>query len=387
MEPTATENSATMDAIWFLIGQGDDEQSRYVPIHSTPFTIGRRSGLSYTVNSRTVSGLHAEIVQLGTSLAVRDLQSTNGTYVNGKRVTDQVVLSEDDLVQFADVAFRVRRQAAHLEMGTIQTNGYDRALALVQFDKLMRDRAVLPHFQPLIMMADMRLEGYEVLGRSRIVGLETPGAMFTAASQLNVEVELSRMLRWEGLQVATRYPNKPRIFVNTHPCEMDDPGLLSSMRALREFSEDMPIVLEIHEKAVTDPTRMQELHLALVDLNIGLAYDDFGAGQTRLVELVEVRPDYLKFDMQLVQKIDKASPERQKMLEALVQMTRDLGIITLAEGVETEGEHLVCQQLGFEMGQGFYYGKPAPVNIGTGVVLPAAAGGHPAVSIASDTDV
>ncbi len=387
MATTTLERPTTMDAVWFLIGQGDDEPSRFVPIHSTPFLIGRRSGSSYTINSRTVSGLHAEIVQVRQSLAVRDLQSTNGTYLNGKRVTEQVVLSEDDLVQFADVAFRVRRQAACRELGTIQTNGYDRALALVQFDKLMRDRSVVPHFQPLVKLSSMGLEGYEVLGRSRILGLETPGAMFSAAAQLNVEVELSRLLRWEGLRAASRYPGRPRIFVNTHPSEMSDSGLLNSMRSLREFSNEMAIVMEIHEKAVTDSQKMQELRKELVDLNIGLAYDDFGAGQARLVELVEVRPDYLKFDMQLVQGLDKASPERQKMLEALVRMTRDLGIITLAEGIETDGEHLVCQQLGFEMGQGFFYGKPAPANINASIVIPAPVCDLLAAPVSSNTDV
>jgi EAL domain-containing protein (putative c-di-GMP-specific phosphodiesterase class I) len=40
-------------------------------------------------------------------------------------------------------------------------------------------------------------------------------------------------------------------------------------------------------------------------------------------------------------------------------MARSLGICTVAEGVETSGEHAACQQLGFELAQGFYYGKPA----------------------------
>ncbi len=58
------------------------------------------------------------------------------------------------------------------------------------------------------------------------------------------------------------------------------------------------------------------------------------AGRARLVELVEVPPDYLKFDMKLVQNLSQASLERQKMVERLVQMTLELGIIALAEGVE-----------------------------------------------------
>ncbi len=53
-------------------------------------------------------------------------------------------------------------------------------------------------------------------------------------------------------------------------------------------------------------------------------------------------------------------------------MTCDLGIATLAEGVETEGEHQVCQQLGFDIGQGFYYGKPAPVNVSHAAAVEAA---------------
>ena len=69
---------------------------------------------------------------------------------------------------------------------------------------------------------------------------------------------------------------------------------------------------------------------------IGLAYDDFGAGQARLVELVDVPPDYLKFDMRLVQNLDSASLERQRMLASLVKMVHDLGITPLAEGIETE---------------------------------------------------
>jgi EAL domain-containing protein (putative c-di-GMP-specific phosphodiesterase class I) len=90
-----------------------------------------------------------------------------------------------------------------------------------------------------------------------------------------------------------------------------------------------------------------------------LAYDDFGAGQARLVELVEVPPDYLKFDLKLVHCIDHATNERQRMLASLVQMVRELGIAALAEGVETSEEHEICRQMGFQYAQGFFFGRPA----------------------------
>ncbi len=91
----------------------------------------------------------------------------------------------------------------------------------------------------------------------------------------------------------------------------------------------------------------------LADLKIGLAYDDFGAGQARLVELVDVPPDYLKFDMSLVQNLESGSIERQRMLASLVKMVRDLGIAPLAEGIELAGDHEICRQIGFQFGQGF----------------------------------
>ena len=155
-------------------------------------------------------------------------------------------------------------------------------------------------------------------------------------------------------------PEQHLLFANTHPNEIEEPDLLEfSLRELRESAPHRPMVLEIHEKTATQTQPMRELRAKLNDLNIGLAYDDFGAGQARLIELVEVPPDYLKFDMALVQNIHAASIERQKMVERLVQMTAELGIIPLAEGIETREDHEVCAQMGFLCGQGFYYGRPA----------------------------
>lgn len=134
------------------------------------------------------------------------------------------------------------------------------------------------------------------------------------------------------------------------------------MRSIREISPSQPITLEIHEAAVTDVETMRELRKNLVDLKIGLAYDDFGAGQNRLTELVEVRPDYLKFDMGLIRDIHLASEKRQHMLQTLVRMALDLGIVPLAEGIESEEEGRVCSALGFQLAQGFFYGRPAPAR-------------------------
>ena len=132
------------------------------------------------------------------------------------------------------------------------------------------------------------------------------------------------------------------------------------MITARQLTQELPLVLEVHEAAITEPAEMRELRAQLRDWNIGLAYDDFGAGQTRLAELIEAPPDYLKFDISLIHGIDQATTERQKMLGSLVRIVLDLGVNPLAEGVETAGEAEVCRDLGFKTAQGFFFGRPAP---------------------------
>ena len=88
------------------------------------------------------------------------------------------------------------------------------------------------------------------------------------------------------------------------------------------------------------------------------AYDDFGAGQARLIELSDIPPDYLKFDRGMIEGIESATP-RQEMVSALLRVVRRLGVRVIAEGVETELVAAICQRLGCDLGQGYLFGRPA----------------------------
>ncbi len=352
------------ETMWLLSGQVDEgEPVKEIPISSLPFRVGRRSNASLRLPSPTVSNLHAEIIERNGQLMLHDLGSTNGTFLNGQRIPVEAYLHEGDLVQFANVVFRLKRQDAAGPSDTLQGENCDRAMALIQFDRLMTERAVVPFFQPILRSDNKRIIGYEVLGRSHLFGLKTPNVMFQAASQLNLESELSRLCRWVGVEIGTRFSPGEPLFVNTHPSEMADMDvLLLSLQELRDAFPECPVTLEIHEASVTSPSAMRELRAALDDLGYHVAYDDFGAGQARLIELIEVPPDILKFDLALTKEIDTAPLQRQQMLATLVRMVHDLGVVSLAEGMETEGEAKTCIELGFELNQGFYYGMPAPIE-------------------------
>lgn len=361
-------SQAHWECVWFLKGATQSgEAVRYIPIDTKSFLVGRKSGAALVLHHRTVSGAHASLMFRDGELFLSDLGSTNGTYVNGTRVTpgDSVRIDEEDLIHFAEAPFRVLRQSPQpISHCTIAENVCDQALALVQFDRLMSEQLVKPHYQSIVRLGNLELIGYEILGRGNVFGLESINAMFSAAEQLNLEVELSQLLRWEGIRVGRELADSPALFVNTHPRELEDVAwLIDSLQKARVLAGNTRLVLEIHEAAVTNPQSMQGLHDALRGLDIQLAYDDFGSGQARLQELMGARPDYVKFDISLIQKIDQADAQRRRMLETLVTMVRDLGIHSLAEGIETVEEARVCRDIGFELGQGFLYGRPAPVRL------------------------
>ena len=97
---------------------------------------------------------------------------------------------------------------------------------------------------------------------------------------------------------------------------------------------------------------------ALKDLAIGIAYDDFGSGQARLIELVEVPPDVLKFDIALTRDVHRASCKR----ETHAAKPGENGAATWESWpwrrARRPRKNRACLELGFDLHQGFYYGKP-----------------------------
>jgi EAL domain-containing protein (putative c-di-GMP-specific phosphodiesterase class I) len=93
-------------------------------------------------------------------------------------------------------------------------------------------------------------------------------------------------------------------------------------------------------------------------LGIELAYDDFGSGQARLLELVEAPAHYLKFDVAMIRQIHSAPEARRDLIQMLVALAKKMGMQTIAEGIENIEDLQVCKALGFDFIQGFYYAQP-----------------------------
>lgn len=339
---------------WSLVAHGDGD---VLPLRTFPCRIGRQPGLPVRIVNPTVSLQHAELRLIDDNLWLTDLDSRNGTFVNGRRLAGQQQICLGDLLQFGASVYRLHNeQRTCLSVTRTSEDMGDLALAIAQFDKLIEEQVVVPHYQPIVDAGTSQIVAFEALARSRLFGLDNPHMMFKAAEYFQKEALLSRILRSEALR---RVGQVPQLFLNTHPAELEDlKPLIVSMQEARKLYPDQAITLEVHEACAVDAATIQVLRLVLDDLGMKLAYDDFGAGQARLHELVEARPDYLKFDRKLISGLDKATSDRAQLIESLVRLSRQLGIVTLAEGVETAGEADACRRAGFQLMQGYYFGRP-----------------------------
>ncbi|MEZ6126488.1 MAG: EAL domain-containing protein [Planctomycetaceae bacterium] len=348
---------------WTLYGYINDRSDAVrFTVAAQPFRVGRHPENHVCVPNSTVSGHHAELILAGDQLLLRDLNSTNGTLLNGKRVTNVEPLRDGDIVHFGNVMFRIQQEKESMSGATMVSDDVGDAIAQVQFTTLLSRPGVVPYFQPIVRLDSGERIGYEVLSRSQMMGLETPDKMFRIAAQRTSEAALSRLCRVEGMKAALRLPPGMQLYLNTHPAELNQSELFESLCELRDSNQDQQIMLEVHESGVTSMDFLKQLRKVLTDLEMQLAYDDFGSGQARLAELIEVPPDVLKFDVKLVQGLPTASESRRTTIAGLIRIVKDLNVIPLAEGVETQEEAGVCRDLGFELAQGYLFGRGEPVS-------------------------
>jgi EAL domain-containing protein (putative c-di-GMP-specific phosphodiesterase class I) len=361
---------------WYLETVSDEAGTlRRVNIRTLPFRVGRRQGLELVLPAESVSKLHAEIYARGQGLWLRDLGSRNGSFVNRALVED-AALGEGDIVHFADFEFRVGRSdltelaADSAPESRPTTAVLSRPELPHRFEKgtrelreLLREGQVTMVFQPIVLLARGTVAAYEALGRGRHPQLtESPLELLQIAQSIHREAELSRLFRRKAVELAGRRADLPTIFLNTHPTEFVRPGLLESLEELRGVAPQLDLALEIHESVLTRPPAIAELRALLLERNIALAYDDFGAGQARLLELAEAPPHYLKFDHRFISGLDQAPPPRRRLLQSLLALARELLVKTVAEGIETPAEARVCAEIGFTHAQGFHVGRPRPID-------------------------
>jgi EAL domain-containing protein (putative c-di-GMP-specific phosphodiesterase class I) len=223
------------------------------------------------------------------------------------------------------------------------------------------------HYQPVLDLASGRMRGVEALIR----WIEPDGTMIPPGDFIPVAEELGlieaigdwvvrelvyQSQAWRELDIDLS------VSFNLSPRQFWQPDLANGiLERIREGGIDpAKIVVEITESsAMTDPDRAQAI---LEDLHAGglrIAIDDFGTGYSSLARIRDMPVDVLKIDRSFVSGVD-VDPQNQSIVSAFIELARGLGVTTLAEGIETEGELAFVRERGCVMGQGFYFSKAVP---------------------------
>ncbi len=227
-------------------------------------------------------------------------------------------------------------------------------------------------FQPIVSSSRNGVFGYEALMRNEDPVLRSPLDLLAAAEQLGRTVELDHQVLQLVAQCAPDAPPDALLFVNLHPATIVDPFLYNDENALTPIASR--IVLELTERSSIEKFPGIEKKLAaLREFGFRLAVDDLGTGYSGLTCLVRFKPEFVKYDRELVDGIH-ASNTRTKLVGTLEQLCRELGIRTIAEGIEQAVDRDALIALGCDLLQGYLFGKPSKGFIAAEAMSGAALG-------------
>jgi EAL domain-containing protein (putative c-di-GMP-specific phosphodiesterase class I)/DNA-binding response OmpR family regulator len=227
------------------------------------------------------------------------------------------------------------------------------------FRDILRRGRIRSVYQPIFQLEKLEIFGHEALTRGPSdTAFESPELLFQFAGENESVWELEQLCL---ASAASRYspPEPGRLFINV---EADTVATLSksgpeAVPAL--FAQKHSIVLEVTERsAIRDVAGFRNALARLRDLGFRIAIDDAGSGYASLQAIAELRPDYIKVANTLVTGLRTDSIKRD-VVEMLVNLSRRIDAVCVAEGIETPEDLEECRALGIPYGQGFYLGVPS----------------------------
>lgn len=223
---------------------------------------------------------------------------------------------------------------------------------------------IAPVFQPIVDLMTGEAIGYEVLSRG-VGPIQAPHVLFSKARVEGVLWELERACWTAAVRRIASLPLEQRrvpFFFNVGPDVLSDPRFTdgSTLALLARYGvSPRQIVLEITETgAFSDLEQLQRLTRQCMGHGFGIALDDFGAGHSGLVTLVNSSPHFIKLDQALVRDIHQHG-YRQHLVKSLVNFASSVDSTLIAEGIETWEELNVLLRLGIRHAQGFLVARPA----------------------------
>ena len=217
-------------------------------------------------------------------------------------------------------------------------------------------------FQPIIDLTQGRVFAYEALVRG--LGGEPAGFVLDQINETN-RYAFDQSSRRQAIEVAASLgivESGASLSINFMPGAMYDPTRCMRTSLIAARRAGLPpsrIIFEVVEQeSVAEVDKLHRIFGVYRDTGFRNAIDDFGAGYAGLTLLADLTPDILKLDMALTRSINH-SASRRAIVAGFAGVCRELGILLIAEGVETEAELATLRTLGIGYAQGYLLGRPA----------------------------
>jgi predicted signal transduction protein with EAL and GGDEF domain len=269
------------------------------------------------------------------------------------------------LLHAADIAmYRAKRDGKGTFRFFEQSMDEDiRAQAALEADlkTAIADERIEPYYQPLVDIQQNRICGFEALARWNHPkrGFVPPDVFIPLVEQLGLMPELTSSVLRQACRDALQWHDDIRLSFNISPSDLKDPALATRLLSViaQEGFPPQRLEVEITETAlVSDIKTAQSILTTLQGLGVKIVLDDFGTGYSSLYHLRELKFDKIKIDRSFVQAM-LANPESEKIVDAILGLTKHLNLPTVAEGIENPAVMKRLADRGCAYGQGYYFGK------------------------------
>jgi EAL domain-containing protein (putative c-di-GMP-specific phosphodiesterase class I)/DNA-binding response OmpR family regulator len=233
------------------------------------------------------------------------------------------------------------------------------ALLRENFRDILLKGKIRTVYQPIFHLEKLEVFGHEALTRGPAeTAFESPELLFQFAGENEAVWELEQLCLASS---ASHYApvSAGLLFINVEAETVTALSRSGPEAVPALFSQKQPIILEVTERsAIRDIAVFRSSLARLRELGFRIAIDDAGSGYASLQAIAELRPDYIKVANTLITGLRSDSIKRD-VVEMLVNLSRRIDAVCVAEGIETPEDLEECRQLGIPYGQGFYLGVPS----------------------------
>lgn len=241
----------------------------------------------------------------------------------------------------------------------------DEGLSKIKMESELRgaiaNQQIQTVYQPINDIETGNIAGFEALSRWEHPdrGMISPFEFITLAEETDLIVDVGRLVFERACHVLSQLPEHFFININVSPKQLDNDLFLNHVVQLMKSKGVSParLKLEITETMVVDYQRANQWIQKCKGLGFPICADDFGTGHSGMQQLVALDFDVLKVDQVFIRNMYE-NKKYAIILQTIARIAVDLGMKLVAEGVEENAQYQSLKLLGFDYGQGYFFGRP-----------------------------